>query len=221
MKNLKLIRQTLNATTKSLNSFLVVVIALTLAANVQRAAAQASAGSATALDTRFIAVKTNALVLASTVFNIGVELQTGSKWSVDLPFYYSPYNLSSTRKLRVMAIQPELRYWPDGAGEGLFIGCHASVVGFNIALNDHGRYQDPDRPLWEGGIGWGYAATLDKAKRWAVEFNMGLGYADYKYDVYYNQHNGVKFKSGSDHYVGITRLGVTFTYRWQLPHKTK
>lgn len=173
-------------------------------------------------ESRFVALKTNLLFDVATIANIGVEAQLTKHISVDIPFYYSPWNLSSTRKLRVMAIQPEVRYWlGNTAGEGHFIGLHGHLMGFNVAINDHGRYQDPDHALWGAGLGYGYAINFGKSKRWGLEFNIGLGFANYKYDAYYNRENGQIFKSDEDWYYGITRAGITLTYKWWKSGKSK
>lgn len=174
------------------------------------------------VETRFIAVKTNLLWDVATIANLGVEVELGRRWSLDIPVYYSPYNLSSTRKLRLLATQPELRRWLGAkAGEGHFVGLHGHIGGFNVAINDHGRYQDPERPLWGFGLGYGYAINFGKEKRWGMEFNIGAGFADYKYDAYYNRPNGQIFKSGHDIWWGITRAGVTLTYKWWIPRKAR
>lgn len=173
------------------------------------------------IETRFLAVKTNLLFGAATIANIGFETELGRKWSIDIPFYYSPYNISSDRKLRVMAIQPELRRWLTKAGEGHFFGIHGHLAGFNVAINDNGRYQDPDSPLWGFGLGYGYALNFGASKNWGLEFNIGIGFANYKYDAYYNRPNGQKFDSGSGWWWGPTRAGITLTYKWWIPRKVK
>lgn len=170
---------------------------------------------------RMLAVKSNALFLAATVFNVGMEVGFAPDWSLDIPLYYSPYDISSTRKLRTLAVQPEVRWWTDTAGQGLFLGVHMHFAGFNIAVNDHGRYQDDERPLWGMGVGGGYAFCLDKNKRWSLELNLGVGFASYSYDVFCNTPGGQKKGSGKDCHWGVTRAGVTFAYRWQLPHKER
>ncbi len=172
--------------------------------------------------TWFIAAKTNLLWLAGTVANVGVEVQFADKWSIDIPLYYSPYNTSSDRKIRVLATQPEVRYWlGDFAGEGHFIGLHGHLMGFNVAINDNGRYQDAESPLWGFGLGYGYAINWGKTKNWGMEFNLGLGFANYKYDKFYNLPNGQKCGEGEDWYYGLTRAGVTLTYKWRIPRKAK
>ena len=173
------------------------------------------------LETRFIAAKTNLLVGAATVANLGFEIELGRKWSLDVPVYYSPYNITPTRKCRILATQPEVRFWPAKAGSGHFIGLHGTVGFFNIAINDHGRYQDPDSPAWGCGLGYGYALNFGANKNWGLEFNLGLGVVKYKYDVYYNRENGQKFDSGEGWWWGPTRAGITLTYKWWWPRTPK
>lgn len=170
----------------------------------------------------FIAAKTNLLWLVGTVANLGVEVQFADKWTVDIPVYYSPYDLATDRKIRVLATQPEVRYWlGDYAGQGHFVGVHGHIMGFNVAINDHGRYQDPERALWGFGLGYGYAMNFGKTKRWGMEFNLGLGFANYEYDKYYNLPNGQKCDWGKGWYYGLTRAGITLTYKWWVPRKYK
>ncbi len=170
----------------------------------------------------FVAAKTNLLWLAGTIANLGVEVQFADKWSIDIPVYYSPYDLSSDRMIRVLATQPEVRYWTgEQAGMGHFFGVHGHLMGFNVAINDHGRYQDPEHPLWGFGLGYGYAVNFGKDKKWGMEFNLGLGFANYRYNKYYNLPNGQKCDEGRGWYYGLTRAGITLTYKWWVPRKWK
>lgn len=169
----------------------------------------------------FFALKANLLIGAASIANLGFEVALGKKWSLDVPVYYSPYNITPTRKCRILATQPEVRFWPAKAGSGHFIGLHGTVGFFNIAINDHGRYQDPDSPAWGCGLGYGYALNFGANKNWGLEFNLGLGVVKYKYDVYYNRENGQKFDSGEGWWWGPTRAGITLTYKWWWPRTPK
>lgn len=179
----------------------------------------AAAAPAPTPDTRFLAVKTNLLFAAALCANLGFEVELWPKWSLDVPVWYSPYDITSTRKLRLLATQPEIRWWPKKAGGGHFLGLHAHVAGFNVAVNDHGRYQDPNHALWGIGIGYGYALNFGRGKHWGLEFNIGVGFAEYDYDIYENMVNGPKTGSGSDRYWGVTRAGITLTYKWWRERK--
>lgn len=171
---------------------------------------------------RVMAVKVNMISSASLIANVGFEVELWRQWSIDFPIWYSPYNLfSKSRKIRLLATQPEVRWWPRSVMNGHFLGLHAHVAGFNVALNDKARYQDPNYPLWGVGGSYGYATSLGKNDRWGLEFNLGVGFATYKYDVYKNWENGPKFNSNSGFYWGITRAGITFSYKWFKGVKTK
>lgn len=168
-----------------------------------------------------IAIKNNLLFDAALVANLGVEISPCTHWSLDIPVWYSPYNISSTRNIRLLAVQPEIRWWFKEAMDGHFVGLHTHVVGFNIALNDYARYQDPNYALWGLGVSYGYAMSLGKSEHWGLEFTLGAGFARYQYDAYRNESNGEKFASGSDCYWGITRAGVTLSYKWTLSRRNR
>ena len=156
---------------------------------------------------------------AALVANLGIEISPCTHWSLDIPVWYSPYNITSRRNIRLLAVQPEIRWWPEEALRGHFIGLHTHVAGFNIALDDYARYQDPNHALWGLGLSYGYALPLGRAQRWGLEFTIGAGFAKYRYDAYRNRENGQKFASGSDCYWGITRAGITLSYKWDLSRK--
>lgn len=168
------------------------------------------------------AIKNNLLFTALLTANLGFEVQLWEHFSLDVPVWYSPYDLfTPRRKIRMLAAQPEIRWWAGNVMEGHFIGVHTHIAGFNIALNDYARYQDPNHALWGMGVSYGYALPLDKTGHWGIEFNIGLGFAEYSYDAYHNQDNGARFSSGQGWYWGITRAGITLSYKWAKPSKNK
>ena len=61
------------------------------------------------------------------------------------------------------------------------------MAGFNVAINDKARYQDPNHALWGMGLSYGYAFSWGKDNRWGIEFNIGVGFAEYDYDAYRNR----------------------------------
>ena len=103
-------------------------------------------------------VKSNALMLATTTFNVGLEYRISRRLSLDVPLLISPYTISERYRIRTWGVQPELRYWPGRfampLAKGHFIGLHAHVSAFNVAGGDR-RYQDPNRALWGVGLSWG------------------------------------------------------------------
>ena len=163
-------------------------------------------------------IKINALEAAALIANIGMEFRLTPYLSFDVMGHYSPYDyFNDARKIRVFAIQPELRYWfGESLVKGHFIGVHVPVAGFNIQLNDKYRYQDPNRALWGVGVSYGYAMPLGKKQKWGVEFTIGVGYMNLVYDVYEGVHNGKYLRTESQHYFGPTRLGIDFSYRFDM-----
>lgn len=175
--------------------------------------------------TKMIAVKTNlAFVAAALVANVGVEAELWPRWSIDLPVYYSPYNISTLRRVRLLGIQPEIRRWAKQAGAGWFAGVHGTVMGFNVSRPGHSRYQDPNHALWGLGLGGGWATHLDRKKHWAVEANIGFGFAKYIYDTYRNEadyhHEPLTERGHKKTWWGPTRLGLTIEYQWHPRRKT-
>lgn len=175
---------------------------------------------------RVILLKSNLLAVATAlVANLGFEVELAPHWSLDVPVYYSPYDwFKETRKVRLLATQPEVRYWFGDVSERHFVGLHGHVAGFNVALNDKGRYQDPNRALWGLGLSYGYALPFGRNKRWGAEFNLGLGFANYRYDKYENIgiRPGQKIHSSGDKwYWGVTRAAVSLSYKWNIGRKRR
>ena len=86
------------------------------------------------------------------------------------------------------------------------------LAGFNIQLNEEYRYQDPNHALWGVGLNYGYAMLLGKNQNWTIDFTIGLGYMDMKYDVYEGVRNGKYIRTEEKYYFGPTRIGVNIAY---------
>lgn len=174
---------------------------------------------------QFIAAKTNLAALGLLVANLGVEFSFGHGFSLDIPFYYSPYDITSKFRVRILGTQPELRYWlrRDYPGDGHFFGVNGSVAGFNISFPGTGRFQDPEHALWGLGVSYGYALSFGAGRHWGLEFNIGAGYMNYHFDTFDNVDNGKLMRTGKKDYWGITRVGLSLTYklRYRKPAASK
>ncbi len=169
---------------------------------------------------RFIAIKTNLLGNAALCANLGVEVELWPQWSLDVPVWYSPYDITDGWRIRLLATQPEMRYWLKDAGKGHYFGVHATVAGFNVSLDGDYRYQDPNHAAFGAGIGYGYAFHLDKSRRWSMEAQIGAGYIDYKYIKYRNtDRNGAEASRGKGTYWGVTRAGFAVAYKFYTDRK--
>lgn len=168
-------------------------------------------------------IKTNAVEVAGLITNLGFEWKLSPRLSFDVIGHYSPYDyFRYDRKIRVFAIQPEVRYWfGEPLIKGHFVGLHVPVSGFNVQLGDH-RYQDPNRAVWGVGLSYGYAMPLGKGDtKWGIEFTVGVGYMNIVYDVYEGVFNGKYLRTEKMNYWGPTRLGVDISYRIDYNKKNK
>lgn len=164
------------------------------------------------LTNRYSALKTNLAYDAFAVLNLAYEIQVHQRMSVEIPVMWSFWDLEQEHALRVVALQPELRWWMGQAvGKGHFFGLHANVAWFN-AKWDEDRYQTYRRPLLGAGLSYGYKLPL--SEHWGAEFTLGLGYANMKYNTYYNVDNGAQLGTRTRHYWGPTKVGVSLVYRF-------
>ena len=169
---------------------------------------------------RFFALKTNLLGDFALCANLGFEVELWPHWSLDVPVWYSPYDITDRWRLRLLAVQPEVRWWPKDAGSGHYFGAHTTVAGFNISTGGDYRYQDPNHAAFGVGIGYGYSFHLDKAHRWGLEAQIGAGYISYRWIKYHNTgRNGAEVSRSGGTYWGVTRAGVTLSYKFYADRK--
>lgn len=162
---------------------------------------------------RYVALKTNLAAWAGTILNVAADVQVGRHWSVELPVLWCPWYVSDRHAVKTFTIQPEGRYWLAHPGKGHFFGLHAHMGWFNVRW-DKDRYQDTGRPLLGAGISYGYLLPFNE--HWAGEFTLGAGYANMRYDTYYNIDNGARIDTRTKNYWGITRVGISVVYRFNI-----
>lgn len=160
----------------------------------------------------FLALKTNLAAYVFGVANIAVEIPFAQKLSLDIPVYYSPYTLAQNYKFRLLAFEPELKYWFKQPFKGHSIGIHGAAVMYNIAFNDRDRFQNTNGEdfVYGGGISYGY--TMKLKKNWNIEFTAGFGYLHLNHDVFRNVENGALYDNRKFHYWGPTKLGINIIY---------
>lgn len=121
-----------------------------------------------------VAVKTNVLLDGLLTPNIGFELTTGNKTSLNvnmLSFHHALH-----QKINAVGIQPEWRYWyssvPMSRGYVGLIGLAGYYKG------DWGKtFYDG----YGGGAGFSFGYVLNMTKRFNLELSTGMG------AVYYHQ----------------------------------
>lgn len=180
---------------------------------------------------RKLTVKTNLIGAAFLMANAAVEVDIIENLSIALPVYWSGWDYAGINnlKFRTLMIQPEVRYYIPKTN-GLYVGAHFGMGYWNFALGDYAskigldhmdgwRYQDHkgESPAIGGGISVGYALQFRKNPRWGMEFAVGAGAYDAKYDVFYNEANGPYHERGArTTFIGIDNAAISFTYKFDL-----
>lgn len=157
-----------------------------------------------------LAVKTNLLYDLATLTNVGIELQITPKLTADIPVIFSPFKIKPSYQLRVLALQPEIRYWFRNAFSGSFLGLHTHIGWYNIAFNNKTRYQDLEM-AYGFGLSYGYSRSF--SPHWGMEYTIGGGYIHLRYGTYYNIPNGARNNTYIFNYWGVTRLGINLFYK--------
>lgn len=158
------------------------------------------------------ALKTNALYLATTTPNLGLEFGLSKKFTLDISGNYNPWTFSDNKKLKHWLVQPELRYWTCERFNGHFFGIHGHYAEYNVGgikqlgLKDY-RYQGN---LYGGGISYGHHWIL--GNHWSIEAEIGVGYAHLDYDKYRCEKCGTKIKEDTKDYWGPTKVAISFIY---------
>lgn len=165
----------------------------------------------TGIAKRYVSVKTNFAYWAGAVANLSADIQLHRKLSLELPFDWSLWDIERKHGVRLVLFQPEVRWWMKNVGKGHFVGVHAHAGVFNVKWKDI-RYQTAGRPLLGAGLTYGY--SLPFSEHWGAEFLLGVGYANMKFDEFYNIDNGAKICTDELNYWGITKLGISLVYRF-------
>lgn len=172
-----------------------------------------------------VAVKTNLLYDATTTPNLGIEVRTGSRSTINLVGGLNPWTFGGGSKVKHWLLMPEYRWWTCTPFSGHFFGVHLMggqmnaadvhipfpgffVGGENLAkgLRDY-RYEGG-----YAGIGLTYGYQYPLSEHWNLEAEIGAGYGHVWYDKYNCGHCGRKIDDGGSDYVGITKIGLSLMY---------
>lgn len=175
-----------------------------------------------------IGVKTNALYLATSTPNIGLEYAFADRFSLELEGGYNPWTLDSDRNMKAkhFLVSPEVRYWFCEAFNGHFIGINANYTLFNLSGVDVPAVFFPSARSamvledlknrrsegWAAGAGLTYGCVWPIARRWNLECTVGLGYWYTDYDKFESRKCGLFQKHVSHGAFGPTALGISFIY---------
>lgn len=169
-------------------------------------------------------VKTNLPAWLCFWTNVAGEIDIAPHWSANLAIYYSGFDyFKHTQKFRTFAVMPEFRYWPLGRNDGFFVGAHAGMVYYNIALQGDYRYQDRRgrTPALGGGATLGYRFALPRNPRWKFEASVGYGIYKLDYDIFENRHNGPLVDRRKRTFYGVDNVAFSVCYTFDINKKSK
>jgi len=156
-----------------------------------------------------VGLKTNALFWTLGSPNLGCEVVVGDHSSLDFSAFghYRPYGLDS----KVLAFQPEYRYWFSGRPMTReYIGASVMLAGYDMAMRNY-VYDGNALSL---GLTGGYAFLL--GKKWRFELSGGFGFLIFRQKQYYktdDSYEGPAVPANSWGYkLFPAKLGISFTY---------
>lgn len=163
--------------------------------------------SSSALKAQMLALKTNALMDAALVPNVGLEIATSNNTSLCANGFAS-WNIYGM-KAETYGFIPEFRYWLSGnTFSKLFLGVGATLAHYDVSVSDTNYYGS----AYGAGLNIGYDYWL--SDRFSVEFHGGVG-------LYYYHHartRGYEIVDEIPEYndAGWTvlpyQLGISFVY---------
>lgn len=171
----------------------------------------------------YMAVKTNMLYDLLAVPNIGIELYLGGGWSVVANWMYGWWNSDSRHRYwRIYGGDIALRRWFGAeAGRkpltGHHLGIYAQTLTYDFEWGGRGYMGgEPggslwDRASWGAGLEYGY--SLPVARRWNIDFTLGVGYLGGRYHEYVPQDGCYVWQCSKDrHWFGPTKAEVSLTW---------
>ncbi len=168
-------------------------------------------------------VKTNIPLWLTGSPNIGFEYTLSRQFTVNGEALWMPYAFKKHEEVfRVLQGTLEMRYYVDpknfytnDSWDGFYVGAYAMYGNFNIGLLKSNNQQSYRRQGWgvSGGITTGYKLAF--GTRWALDFNIGLGFAHLQYNKYYLGGEYKDFpleKKRTRSWIGPTKIGIHLAY---------
>ncbi|GHV05619.1 hypothetical protein FACS189416_5460 [Bacteroidia bacterium] len=154
-------------------------------------------------------IRTNLLYWLAATPNFGIEYHPSENFGILVNGLWSHWIWSDNDKHhRTWMVSPEVRYY-IGANKNWFIGVEGHAGEFNFKFNDTGYQGD----AIGGGLTGGYKLRLSEV--FDLDFSLGLGYTQLKYDTYYRSNGYMVRKEGGlkKDFFGPTQLGVSLIFK--------
>lgn len=168
---------------------------------------------------RYFAIKTNMLIDALAVPNIGVEAYLGKQWSASANWMYSWWKTDRTHWYwRTYGGDIELRRWFGEAADekplqGWHVGLYGGIVTYDFETG--GRGYLGDRWSYFGGVSLGYSMPIKR--RLNIDFTLGVGYLGGEYKEYIPDEGCYVWQATKQrNWIGPTKLEVSLV--WLIGH---
>lgn len=169
-------------------------------------------------------IKTNIPLWLTGSPNIGFEYTLTRQVTLNAEALWMPYMFKDGEEVfRVLEGSIEARYYIDprnyytnDSWDGFYVGPYAMYGNFNIGLiKDDDKASSIRRKGWgvSGGVSAGYKFAF--GTRWALDLNIGLGYAHLQYDKYPLGGEYVNYPlelKKTRSWIGPTKFGVHLVY---------
>lgn len=165
-----------------------------------------------------VGLKTNLVWDATATPNLGLEVGLSPKTTLQLAYGFNNWSwFRDDKKMKHWLLVPEFRYWFCQRFVGHFIGVQALGGEFNAGAYQLPLYRWDDLANnrlegWMVGGGLMYGYHLPLSRHWNMETALGLGYIYFDYDEYPCTECGTIQGHGHWHYVGLTKLSLSFIY---------
>ena len=175
-----------------------------------------------------VAVKTNSLYWLTATPNVGFEFAMAPRWTFEIAGGYNPWTLDKDANVKAkhFLVTPEVRYWFCESFQGHFLGINANYTQFNVSgilipevfykEESNGYFLDNLQHArsqgWAVGAGITYGYAWPIARRWNMEFTLGLGWWYTEYDQFESRKCGMFQQKVNRHALGLSALGISFVY---------
>lgn len=157
---------------------------------------------------QYYGVGLNVPMLLTGTVNVSFEAAFAPHWSADIAAMWNPVKADKLQ-MRLLAVQPGVRYWFFEEYAGHFIGTHLAAARYDIGGR---RFH---RKGWLTGLGVSYGYSWLLSTRWNLSVEAGLGLY-YMKDTRRDHH----VPDDRDEYIcharrlvlGPSKLNVGFTY---------
>ena len=173
--------------------------------------------ASTLLYSQVVGVKTNVVMDALKIINLGAEVGLSKKLTLDLYANYNPWTYKDQKMMKMLAFQPELRYWFCDKFNGHFVGAHLHGGVYQAAAIDMpwGIWPELKDHRFKGhfyGLGVSYGYQWIISPQWNLEAGISLGYAHLNYKRYGQSEGAALLEKSSCNYWGPTQAGISIIY---------